>query len=211
MSLSSDTENQVQRTYERSFSAGEVIFRENDPSEMLYVIQSGAIELSRQGPTGRVRLATLGPGEFLGELSVVIGTGHRSRAVALEATTTLELDGETLEAMCMDQPEIAIRIIRGLVARLIDSERRLSALGMDDLVRPLIGVLLRRAQPDPEHGLRIVTTLRELAEAAGLSIFEAYGVLEQLLERRLLRLADEVLFAPDVETLSSCLDSQAGA
>jgi len=44
------------------------------------------------------------------------GTNYnvRVRAVATVETQTLELDGETLEAMCMERPEIAIRIIRRL-------------------------------------------------------------------------------------------------
>jgi CRP-like cAMP-binding protein len=184
-----------------------VVFEENEPGEVLYVIQSGAIELSRRGPRGRVRLATLGPGDFLGEMSVVVGGRRGCRAVASEATDALELDGETFEAMCMDRPEIGIRIIRRLAARLIDSERRISALGMDDLLRPVIGVLLKLAEPDPAVGLRIPTTLRKLAEEAGVTMLEAYGVLKQLLDRKLVRLTDGVLIAPDVETLSGCLDA----
>ena len=38
--------------FERSFSRGDVVFEENEPGEVLYVIQSGAIELSRRGPGG---------------------------------------------------------------------------------------------------------------------------------------------------------------
>lgn len=208
---SENTQVEVRRTFERNFDPGQVVFEENDPGEVLYVIQSGAIELSRQGPAGRVRLATLGPGEFLGEMSVVIGSGRSARAIAIEETHALELDGETLEAMCMDRPEVAIRIIRRLAARLVESERRLSAVGMDDLVRSVINVLLRQALPDPEQGLRIPTTLRALAEEAGVSIMEAYRVLQQLLDRKLVRLVDDVLIAPDVETLSGCMDAPAQA
>ena len=204
-----NTQVEVRRAYERSFSAGEVIFDEHDPGEVLYVIQSGAIELSRMGPAGRVRLATLGPGEFLGEMSVVVGGGRGARAVATEDTSALELDGETLEAMCMERPEIAIRIIRRLAARLIESERRLTAVGMTDLIRPVISVMLRMAEADPEQGLRIATTLRGLAEEAGVSILEAYRVLEQLLDRKLVRLVDDVLIAPDVETLSNYFEAPA--
>lgn len=204
---SENTQVQVRRTYERSFVPGEVLFEEGEPGDVLYVIQSGSVELSRTGPAGRIRVATLGAGEFFGEMSVVIGNGRSARAVATVETQALELDGETLEAMCMEHPEIAIRIIRRLAARLIDSERRLSALGMDDLLRPVISVLLRIAEADPEQGLRIPTTLRKLAEEAGLSILEAYRVIEQLLDRKLVRLVDEMLIAPDAEGLSSCLDT----
>lgn len=171
------------------------------------MIQTGEVELTRQGATGRRMVARLGPGEFFGEMSVVVGEPRSARAVAIGATRLLELDGETLEAMCCERPEIAIRIIRRMTARLIDSERRLAALGIDDLLKPIVRALVRVAVPDSEQGgIRIPTTLRRLAGDAGLSMLEAHRALHQLLDQKLLRLVDDVLVARDVETLSSCLD-----
>ena len=71
---------------------------------------------------------------------------NRSRAVAVSKSRILQLDRETLEAMCFEQPEIAIRMIRVLAGRLIDCEQRLAALGVDDLMRPVVRVLVRHAQ-----------------------------------------------------------------
>ena len=48
----------------------------------------------------------------LGELGVVMGERRTSRAVAVNTTRLIALDRETLEAMCMEQPVIAIRMIR---------------------------------------------------------------------------------------------------
>jgi len=185
-----------------------MIFDEGDDGDVLYVIQSGEIELTRHGSVGRRAVARLGPGEFFGEMSVVIGEPRSARAVAIGSTRLLELDGETLEAMCCDRPEIAIRIIRRLTARLIESERRLAALGIDDLLKPVVRALVRAAVPEAEQGgIRIPTTLRRVASEAGLSMLETHRALHQLLDQKLLRLVDDVLVARDVETLSSCLDS----
>ena len=79
---------------------------------------------------------------------------HRAaRASAVGETRLLELDGETLEVMCIERPEIAIRIISRLTARLIDSERRLSAMGVDDLLGPIVRALLKRADTKSEDGV----------------------------------------------------------
>jgi CRP-like cAMP-binding protein len=109
--------------------------------------------------------------------------------------------------MCLEQPAIAIRLLRVVVSRLIEAERRLAALGVDDLLRPVIRGLVRRAEPDSEHGVRIPTTLRLLAEDAGLSMFEAHRALHQLLDRKLVRLVDDCLYTRDLESLSACLDA----
>jgi CRP/FNR family cyclic AMP-dependent transcriptional regulator len=203
------TQVQVRKHYERVFEAAEIIFDEGDPGDVLFVIMAGEIELTRRGPNGRRVVARLGPGEFFGDMSVVIGETRSARATTIEPTRLLELDGETLEEMCIERPEIAIRIIRRLTTRLIDSERRLAALGIDDLLRPVVRALVRDAQADPEYGVRVPTTLRKLAEDSGLSLFETHRALHQLLDQKLVRLVDDALVARDVESLSVCLDSPA--
>ncbi len=203
-----NTQIQVRKTYERVFEAGSVIFEEGDAGEVLFVIQSGEVELTRMGLTGRQAVARLGCGEFFGEMSVVVREPRTARAVATTDCRLLELDGATLEAMCVERPEIAIRIIRRLTDRLIDSERRLSALGVDDLLRPVVRALVRNAEQQGE-GFRISGTLRSLAQESGLSMLEAHRALHQLLDQKLVRLVDDVLVTPDVDKLSACLDAPA--
>jgi len=197
---------QVQRTFERSFASGDLIFEEGDEGEVLFIIQAGEVELSRRSLVGRHTVASLGPGEFFGEMCVVVGERRTARAVAVGEARLLEFDGETLEAMCIERPEIAIRIISRLTARLIESERRLAALGVDDLLRPVLRALLKRADTPDDGGVRFPGNLRELAKEAGLSMREAHHALHKLFDQRLLRLVDDILVAKDVDSLASCLD-----
>jgi CRP-like cAMP-binding protein len=202
---SEDTGIRVRRTFERVFQAGEVVFDEGDPGAVLYVIQRGEVELTRRGPSGARLVGRLGPGEFFGEMSVVLGGSRTVRASVLCDTHLLELDGQTLQEMCLERPEIAIRMIRRLAGRVIELEGRLSALGIDDLLRPVVRVLVRQAE-DGAEGARIPTSLRRLAAEAGLSLLETHRALQQLLERKLLRFVDDVLVSPDLDALSACLD-----
>jgi len=196
----------VRRTFERSFAAGETIFEEGDVGNVLYIIQSGEVELSRRMIGGRRTVANLGPGEFFGEMSVVVGERRTARASAVGEVRLIELDGGTLEAMCMERPEISIRIISRLTARLIDSERRLAALGVDDLLRPIVRALLKKAETGGGEGVRFPGNLRELARYAGLNMLEAHHALHQLLDQRTLRLVDDCLMAKDVDSLAAHLD-----
>ena len=140
----------------------------------------------------------------------MLGERVPTRAVAVKATRVLQLDRETLESMCLAQPEIAIRMIRVLVSRLIEAERRLAALGVEDLLRPMVRSLVRQARPaeDAGRGASIQTSLRKLADETGLSMLEAQRALHQLFDRKLIQLVDDRLIVPDLEGLSGCLDAQ---
>ena len=200
-----DTGIRVRQAFERVFRASEVVFDEGDPGAVLYVIQAGEIELTRRGASGSRLVGRLGPGEFFGEMSVVLGGARTVRATAVCEARVLEIDAPVLQEMCLERPEIAIRMIRRLAARVIELEGRLSALGIDDLLRPVVRVLVRRAEEGPE-GARIATTLRALASDAGLSLLDAHRALQQLLERKLVRFSEDVLVSPDLDALSACLD-----
>ncbi len=205
------TDIRARGSYQRVFAAGETVFDEGDSGDKLYVIQGGEVELSRTAHGGQRVVARLGAGDFFGELGVVLGRPCTNRAVAVCNTRVLELDRETLQAMCLAEPEIAIRMIRVLVSRLIEAERRLAVLGVDDLLRPMVRDLIRKAEPNPEGGYRIPRTLRQLAEDCGLSMLEAHRALHQLFDSKAVRLVDDCLYAKDLEALSACLEPEQAA
>ena len=145
LTVGEKTHPETRNAFQRHFEDGEILFDEGDEGIELYVIQSGRVEISRSGLDGPCVVAQLKPGEFFGEMSAVLGETRTARAVAVGPTDVIELDGETLEAMCVGRPEIAIRMIQRLALRLISAERKLSALGLDELIAPLARYLSRQA------------------------------------------------------------------
>lgn len=201
-----DTQVRVRQAYERELRPGEVLFEVGTPTETIYVVESGVIELVRPGAEGPRVVSRLGAGEIFGELGALLGGVSTVRATAVGPTRLLELDTPTFETMCLERPEIALRIIHRLASRLIELERRLCVLGVDDLLRPVVRTLVRRAEPSAE-GAQVPITLREIAEQAGLSITDAHRAMQRLFERKLIRLVDDALVVPDRDALSSHLDS----
>jgi CRP/FNR family transcriptional regulator, cyclic AMP receptor protein len=201
-----DTGYVVRQSFEREYAPGEAIYEVGDERPVLYVLQSGQIDLVRDGPDGQSTLARHGPGDFFGEMGVLARRPRTSKAVAVTSARVLELDRDTFEAMCIERPEIAIRVIRRLAGRLTDLERRLAALGADDLLRPVVRVLLRRGEALAAGGARFAGNLRQLAADAGLSMLEAHRALGQLLERKRVRLQDDALVIPDLDALAATLD-----
>jgi CRP/FNR family cyclic AMP-dependent transcriptional regulator len=203
---SEDTGFVVRQSYEREYAAGEVIYEVGDATSVLYVIQAGQVELLRDGVGGPRTVARHGPGDFFGEMGVLASRPRSVRAVASSDARLLELDRTTFEGMCEERPEIALRMIRRLVARVTDLEQRLAALGADDLLRSVVRVLVRRAEAGPDSASHVSTNLRQLAGESGLSMLEAHRALGQLLERKRVRLQDDALVIPDLEALSATLD-----
>lgn len=197
------TQLEVNRSYQRNYEDGEIIFDEGDEGVDLYVIQAGQVQITRSAEAGRRIVARLGAGQFFGEMSVVLGEARTARAVAVGPTQLLELDGDTLEAMCIERPEIAIRLIQRLARRLIAAERRLAAVGLDDLASSLIRYLSDRAGENSGEEFRITTTLRELASGCELSMQETHQALHQLIDQKLVLLSGDELIAPDGIALSS--------
>ncbi|MCR9097960.1 MAG: Crp/Fnr family transcriptional regulator [bacterium] len=205
LSAGETTQIQVRKAFQRHFEDGEVVFDEGDEGIDLYVIQSGRVEISRSGSSGPRVIARLGPGDFFGEMSVVLGEARTARAVAAGPTEILEIDGETFELMCMERPEIGVRMIQRLATRLIGAERRLAALGLDELVGPLVRFLATRPVGENEDELRLRTSLRELSAGCDLSMEETHQALHQLMDQKLLRLVEDELVAPDRAALTTAL------
>jgi peroxiredoxin 2/4 len=68
---------------------GDVIVAEGDPADRFYVIAKGEVTVSRRGPEGNeIELATLGPGQFFGEIGILAET---RRTATVRATADTEL------------------------------------------------------------------------------------------------------------------------
>ncbi|GAC1418087.1 MAG: ATP-binding cassette domain-containing protein [Actinomycetota bacterium] len=69
--------------------AGETIFEQGTRGELVYQIDSGTIEIVREGSSGSEHLATLGPGQYFGELGPLLGFPRSATAIAkTDATVT---------------------------------------------------------------------------------------------------------------------------
>jgi CRP/FNR family transcriptional regulator, cyclic AMP receptor protein len=99
---------------EVEFPTDHVIARQGEIGSGLFVITGGSARVVRDGR----RIAELGPGDFFGELSVLDGRPRVAQVVAGEPTICLALSTWDFEAVVLDQPRVALAILRGLAGRL---------------------------------------------------------------------------------------------
>jgi HEAT repeat protein len=110
---------------ESLYYGGEVIFREKDPGDEMFIIVEGTVRIFKNhGRPGALELAVLGSNSYFGEMALLSEEPRSATAVASEDTKLLSLRGESLREIIVQRPEIAFQLIKVLIGRLLRSEER---------------------------------------------------------------------------------------
>jgi CRP-like cAMP-binding protein len=113
----------VSRVEVVQLSAGDVLFREGDPADTLFVVVDGAVVPIAEGPP-RTRMAVLEQGEFFGEIGLVTDQPRTATIEALVDTRLLAIDRKLMWSLIRAQGEIATILLRFVRERLIDRTLR---------------------------------------------------------------------------------------
>ena len=138
------------------FQAGSLIFMEEDLGLAMYVIEVGEVEIRKHiGGEDRV-LATLGKGDFFGEMCMLEEeTPRTASAVARTDVEAVMIDQSAFTFILMHNPEIAIRMMRKLTVRLRQTtkllEEALADLNQEVYANPYPAAVTPPARPVPDH------------------------------------------------------------
>ncbi len=91
----------------RHFLKGETIIRQGEPGKLFHLIFKGRVEVSRKKLFGKKVLATLGPGEFFGEISLIDNTPRTATVVGIEDGEMFTLARESFTDVLLKNPQIA--------------------------------------------------------------------------------------------------------
>ena len=103
----------LERGVRRDSSSGEVLITEGEPTEYLFLVISGAFEVTSKALPGKV-LARLGAGEVLGELSFLDSRPPLASVTAAERSQALAVPRSELAHKLEEDPEFAARFYRAL-------------------------------------------------------------------------------------------------
>jgi CRP-like cAMP-binding protein len=177
----------------REYRAGDVLFREGERGEEMYVIQSGLVQILKRVGADERPLATLGRGEFLGEMAILNGKPRTATAVVLEDAKCLVIDAATLEQMISSNTEIALRLVKKLARRLDSADEMIQILlNPDPKARVLMG-LKRHAESFGEEtalGVRVLASAVDLAREVGVDPGQVDDVLSRLRRLRIASVDD---------------------
>jgi CRP/FNR family cyclic AMP-dependent transcriptional regulator len=159
----------------RSWSSGEVIFREGDDGDTCYVVQRGIVRVTRNHSDGRtITLAELRPGDLFGELAMFDSERRSATVEAVEDTAGVALLAGDLRRLLLRHPEISIKLLSAFADRLKEANERISRQSFQTVASRVAGVLLAHSEAlqaegaNPQNVL-IRSTRAEMAQLAGSS------------------------------------------
>ncbi|MEZ5645623.1 MAG: Crp/Fnr family transcriptional regulator [Burkholderiaceae bacterium] len=170
----------------RRFKRGEVIVEQGKKSNFLAIVLTGRARVVTQDARGReVILATMTPGDYVGEMSLIDNQPH-SASVRAEVQTDVLILGRMEFARCLpENTSMAYAVMKGLVQRLRQADRKIESLALLDVYGRVARALLEFAQPDREGQLMIRERVsrQDVAKMIGASREMVSRVMKDLEER----------------------------
>jgi CRP/FNR family transcriptional regulator, cyclic AMP receptor protein len=156
------------RVRRQSFDTGTPIFHVGAPGQSMMVILNGTVRVSLPGPKGKgVILADLGAGELLGEVALLDGKERSADASALTKCELLVLERRDVVAFLEKRPDLCLKLLELMCARLRKSDQRMSDIAFFELSSRLAKVLLDRAGTPGRAGAKPKLSLSQ-TELAGM-------------------------------------------
>lgn len=187
---------------------GQVLFREGDYGDRLYVVAEGKLKVGRSSADGRESLlSVLGPGDMFGELTVFDPDARMGTAVAVTDCRLYSLSAENLRPWIAQRPDVSLALLRQLSRRLRRSSEVLSDLVFSDVpgrvAKSLLDLSERFGVPTKE-GVHVThdLTQEELAQLVGASRETVNKALADFAGRGWLRLEARAVVLLDLERLA---------
>ncbi|MCX7891897.1 MAG: cyclic nucleotide-binding domain-containing protein [Burkholderiales bacterium] len=140
----------------KSYTRGTTIINAGDPTDALYIVISGRLKVMMSDDEGReVILAILGQGEFFGEMGLVDDAPRSATVIAIEPCELLVMSKADFKKCLSDNFDIAMGVMRGLVKRLRDADKKIGSLALMDVYGRVARLLLEMSEEI--DGQKVVT------------------------------------------------------
>ena len=199
----------AQAVVKRRFKRGEAIVEQGKKSNALTLLLTGRARVISCDSRGReVILATLRPGDYVGEMSLIDDEPHSATVLAEVQSDSLIL-GQAEFARCMpDMDSMAHAILRGVVQRLRHADRKIESLALMDVYGRVAKALLEFAAENVmnREGHAVIpdrVSRQDVAKMVGASREMVSRVMKDLEERGFIVTRDDgsLLLMPHLDSL----------
>lgn len=170
----------------KRFKRAEVIVEQGKKTDALYIILTGRARVMSTDSRGReVILATLQPGDYIGEMSLIDDEPHSATVRTEIQTDVLMLDRDAFSRCLPENSSMSYNIMRGLVQRLRHADRKIESLALMDVYGRVARSLIEFAVDDGQGNLKIRDKIsrQDLAKMVGASREMVSRVMKDLEER----------------------------
>lgn len=201
-----ETEEMVKildKSTQMNFEKGEMIYRDGDPLEYLYIVHTGRVKIYQLFESGKEQLLRiLEPGEFMGELALFTEKVLDSYAEALERTEICAIHRRDIQALMKTHSTIPLKILKEFSTRLEKTEYLVGQLSARDVEARIASYLVNLSRKRNTSNIVLPISKKDLASHLGtsqetisrrLSHFQTSGWIEQTGHRNIMVLNIEAL------------------
>lgn len=188
-------------TRDKTYEKGEMVYMAGDEGEKLYVIHTGKVKISRFAESGKEQvIRILGPGEFMGELSLFSHESIKDYAEVIEKANMCIIDGAKLKELMGKYPAITFKIMEELSKRLEKAENLIENINHYSVEKRLAMALIELS--DGQKIINLKMSKKDLASNIGmsqetlsrkLSAFEELGIIDLIGHRKIVILNEGAL------------------
>ena len=155
----------------RSFPRGTTVIAAGDSTDSLYGVISGRLKVMMSDDEGReVILSMLGPSEYFGEMALIDDSPRSASVITLEPCELLVLAKRDFKKCVAENFEMSMTLMRGLVKRLREADRKIGSLALMDVYGRVARLLLEMSEK--VDGQQVVTrkvAKQDIAKMIGAS------------------------------------------
>ena len=140
----------------KSVPRASVIMAAGDQNDALYIVISGRLKVMMGDADGKeVILSLIGPGEFFGEMGLLDDSPRSASVISIEPCELIAINKRDFKKCLAENFEMSMTVMRGLVRRLREADRKIGSLALLDVYGRVARLLLDMSED--VNGQRVVT------------------------------------------------------
>lgn len=144
------------------YAEGDIIFKEQQKGEEMYVLLEGCVELRKKVGTSEQLLKVVDkPNDFFGEMALIDGNPRSAAAIAAQPTKLVVVDQQSFEKMVVSNGNFALKVIKILSERIRNSNVQISELATEmpkeRCVRGMVDYAVKHGEEIFNGGLKVNT------------------------------------------------------
>jgi CRP/FNR family transcriptional regulator, cyclic AMP receptor protein len=187
----------------RRFPRGSYVIRAGEETDALYIILAGRAKVLIPDDDGNeVILSVIGPNEFFGEMGLLDDQPRSASVETLEACEMLRISRSAFLNCLKDNFDAAMLIIRNLVKRLREADRKIESLALIDVYGRVARLLIEMAKPvEGQWIIEKAPPKQEIARMIGASREMVSRVVKDLNEKGVIRADKRKIYVLDRQSM----------
>jgi CRP/FNR family cyclic AMP-dependent transcriptional regulator len=189
----------------RRFPRGSYVIRAGEETDALYIILAGRAKVLIPDDDGNeVILSMIGPNEFFGEMGLLDDQPRSASVETLEPCEMLRITRSAFLACLKDNFDAALVIIRNLVKRLREADRKIESLALIDVYGRVarLHIEMAQQQTDGQWIIEKAPPKQEIARMIGASREMVSRVVKDLHDKGVIRAEKRKIFVLDRQSMS---------